>query len=135
MVECSIRIIVNPNIREASGSNPDSSIIFFFHVYFSWCFVYYELFWVVDIKIETKLFLIIYFESILVIYIRDSIFITIILIVNTIIVQGMQSFCIEIPAWVEKITIFLGNNRFGKLFLTKHLVTSVKFENKIFNAI
>lgn len=65
------------------------------------------------------------FSFILVVFFRDSLLITIILTVNTILVQGMLSCGTQTPNWVEKTTTYMGSNRVGQLFLTKHLVTSV----------
>lgn len=63
------------------------------------------------------------------IYFRDSLFITIFLIINTIIVQGMLSCTMQTPQWVEKVTGYMGSNRVGQLFLTEHLVRSVNHSN------
>lgn len=60
-----------------------------------------------------------------VVFHRDSLLITILLIVVTIILQGMLSFTSETPEWVEKVNAFMEKNRVGQLFLTKHLVTTV----------
>lgn len=61
-----------------------------------------------------------------VVFHRDSLFITILLLVITIILQGMLSFTIDTPGWVEKVNAFMEKNRVGQLFLTKHLVTTVR---------
>lgn len=66
-----------------------------------------------------------------VVFFRDSLLITIILIVNTIIVQGMLAFDTQIPNWIEKTTSYMGSNRVGQLFLTKHLVANVRYSEQI----
>lgn len=117
-VECSLRM------REARGSNPRSSKIFFFsrHNTFSTEFMSNQQEFTILIDF---FFFFLCFLFISVVYFRDSLLITVILIVNTILVQGMLSFSTQIPNWIQKTTTYMGSNRVGQLFLTKHLVTSV----------
>lgn len=72
-----------------------------------------------------NLFFVGFFFSFSVIFFRDSLLITVVLIVNTIIVQGMMSCNAETPAWVNQTTAYMGSNRVGHLFLTKPLVSTV----------
>lgn len=69
--------------------------------------------------------LLLFFVQFPVIFHRNSLLITILLMVVTIILQGMLSFTVETPQWVQKINEFMEKNRVGQLFLTKHLVTAV----------
>lgn len=70
-----------------------------------------------------------YFFSFLllsVVYFRYSLLITLILIVNTIIVQGLSTCSVGLPNWVENTTHYMHSNRYGSFFITKHLVKSVR---------
>ncbi|XP_031638011.1 neuronal acetylcholine receptor subunit beta-3-like [Contarinia nasturtii] len=55
----------------------------------------------------------------LLIYFRDSLLLSLILIVNTIIVHRMTAGSKQTPKLIERITTYMDNNRIGQLFLTQ----------------
>lgn len=67
--------------------------------------------------------------SILVIFYRDSLFFTILLIINTIVMQGMLPCTIRNPSWLERITSCMENNCVGRFFVTNYLLKSVKLSH------
>lgn len=60
-----------------------------------------------------------------VIYFRDSLIITGMLIVNTVVVRAITLCNTATPDWIQNTVSFMGSNRVGQVFLTKHLFEQV----------
>jgi len=67
----------------------------------------------------------------IVLFFRDSLVITGILILNIVLVRGITLCSVQTPSWVENTTSFMGSNRFGQVFLTKHLIDKQSFHSEV----
>lgn len=114
MVECLLRVL------KVMGSNPISSNQFFFSLFFLQ-FLFHS-FFEIQFSINFTDFFQFWFS---VVYYRDSMLITTLLIFSTIVVRAMSTCSVHVPNWIENTTSYVGSNKFGQLLLTKHLIERV----------
>lgn len=72
------------------------------------------------------------FTNLLVLYFRDSLLITVLLLLNCIAIQGLSQCGYEVPNWVNSSTDYLKSNKMGQVFFSNNYLVERASHSIIF---